>query len=323
MVKAGNPPPEVHFRSARNKSFFWEGRPFEYSLDVSDAEDERIDPARARVLFGYDPSPSTLRQDPQEYGNVPKAVPLGYSLIERSDCKACHVIQGKSVGPSYTEVSRRYKGQPAALPALVRKVISGGAGNWGENLMSAHPQLAPQDVEEMVKYMLSLTEEQREMETLAPEGSVAFTRHKADEPRGVYTLSGSYTDTGANGIQPIKSSEVLKFRKARVPTVYMDRYAHFERFGNSLTNADHKAFYMLENVDLTGIRGFLFEYASEKLAGHIEVRLDSQAGPVILKTSYSPNRRLGPGRSAGGPAGKSAARQARHLFHYGEARCAQ
>jgi len=37
---------------------------------------------------------------------------------------------------------------------------------------------------------------------------------------------------------------------------------------------------------MTGIRKFVFEYAAEKRDGEIEVRIDSQAGPVISTTPY-------------------------------------
>lgn len=288
LVQVGNAPPVVSLESPQNKSFFWEGVPFVYSLEVHEEEDGNIPEESIKVTLGYDPSPSTLSQEDRSYGDPAKAVPLGYSLIERSDCKACHLVEGTSVGPSYTEVSKRYKGQANALAILKSKIIQGGGGNWGESVMSAHPQLAPQDVEEMVKYILSLTEAREEAEQLPVSGTFDFTRHKEEEPRGVYTLTASYTDQGAHGIQPLTGRDVLKFRNARVPTVFMDAYAPFERFGNYVTNARHKAYYMLKNVDLTGIRGFLYEYAAGEVPGHIAVRIDSRAGPVIAKTPYNP-----------------------------------
>ena len=288
LIKVGNAPPEVHLLFAHNKSFYWEGIPFEYALQVKDEEDGGMDKANAGVRFGYDPSPASLSQSAGSEASVAKAVPFGYSLIDRSDCKACHLQEGKSVGPSYTEVAQRYKGQADALATLRTKIIEGGGGNWGQSVMSAHPQLAVQDLEEMVKYILSLSEDQEEMTKQELEGRLIFNRHREDERRGVYTLMGSYRDRGAGGIAPLSRHEILKFRNARVPTVFMDRYEHFERFGNYLTNASHKAYYMLENIDLSTIKGFLFEYASETEAGHIEVRMDSRAGPVLMKVAYTP-----------------------------------
>jgi cytochrome c len=285
-ISVGNSPPRVDLVSEQNKSFFWEGTPFRYSLRVTDLEDTTIDTSRAAVEYVYDPAPATFSQEPGSGEAAARAVPYGYALIERNDCKACHVVEGKSVGPSYKQVALRYKGQEGALAQLTGKVIGGGGGNWGESLMSAHPQIAPADVEEMVKYILSLSDKQEGSTKLDLSGTLFFDRHKKDEERGVYTVAGSYTDSGANGIAPITGHDVLHFRKARVPTVFMDKYVGFERFGNSLTNAGHKAFYMLKNTDLSGITGFRYEYAAGEQPGAIEVRLDSQAGPVVLKTPY-------------------------------------
>ena len=42
----------------------------------------------------------------------------------------------------------------------------------------------------------------------------------------------------------------------------------------------------MKNIDLTGIKGFTYEYAADKKDGFIEVRLDSYAGPVVSKTNF-------------------------------------
>ena len=67
----------------------------------------------------------------------------GRRLIELSDCKACHSIDQKSIGPAYTAVAERYSKErrAAMVNQLAKKVIAGGSGNWGEQAMSAHPQL--------------------------------------------------------------------------------------------------------------------------------------------------------------------------------------
>ena len=69
-------------------------------------------------------------------------------------------------------------------------------------------------------------------------------------------------------------------------TVYADAHVGFQRFGNSLSGGSHKSFILLKNIDLTGIRKFTYEYASKDKEGAIEVRIDSQAGPVISQAYY-------------------------------------
>lgn len=80
----------------------------------------------------------------------------GLLLIEKSDCTACHANNNKSVGPSFYEIALKYKNHSEIVDDLVDKVINGGSGVWGENPMSAHPQLANKDVEIMVEYILNL-----------------------------------------------------------------------------------------------------------------------------------------------------------------------
>lgn len=78
----------------------------------------------------------------------------GKALIASSDCLACHNEHNKLVGPSYADVAKKYK--EADIPHLVKKIIDGGAGAWGEIPMSPHPTLAPDDAEAMVKYILTV-----------------------------------------------------------------------------------------------------------------------------------------------------------------------
>jgi cytochrome c len=170
---------------------------------------------------------------------------------------------------------------------LAKKIIAGGGGNWGtEHVMAAHPQIAIQDANEIVTYILSLADAKK-TRSLAMQGTVALNEHKEDEPRGIYTLTASYTDHGANSIEPLTGSESITLRNAKVKTVFADEYTGFRRFGNNLSGGDHKAFIMLRNIDLNGIRKFTYEYASKNRDGEIEVRIDSQAGPVISSVKYS------------------------------------
>src|SRR5437879_8544332 len=60
-------------------------------------------------------------------------------LLKASDCSSCHSIDRKVVGPSYTEIARRYTPQAGAAENLVRSIRQGGSGNWGALRMPAHP----------------------------------------------------------------------------------------------------------------------------------------------------------------------------------------
>lgn len=77
-------------------------------------------------------------------------------LIGKSGCTTCHKINEKLTGPAYTDVAKKYANTPANVDTLVNKVIKGGSGNWGDVPMTAHTDLPREDIETMVKYILTL-----------------------------------------------------------------------------------------------------------------------------------------------------------------------
>lgn len=80
----------------------------------------------------------------------------GKQLVSKSDCLTCHKVDVKIVGPAYNDVAKKYPATEANYDILTKKVIAGGAGNWGQVPMSPHPALASADVKKMVEYILSL-----------------------------------------------------------------------------------------------------------------------------------------------------------------------
>ncbi|PRY16408.1 cytochrome c [Pontibacter ummariensis] len=289
-VSVGNAMPQVTINTAGNKSFFWENKPLPYSVVVSDKEDSKIDPKNLKVYFSYNPQQGNRTTEPamgHQAITDAGSFSLGESLIASSDCKACHTLDKVSVGPSYTSVAQRYKGKKDAVATLAKKIIDGGGGNWGETyVMSAHPQISNEDAQEMVKYILSLGDQKKEKTTLPAQGTVSFNEHKKGEPAGRYTLAATYTDKGGEVVGPLTNSDVITLRNAKVQTAFADAHVGFPRWGNSLSGGDHKSYILLKDIDLTGIKQFTYEYSSLDKDGEIEVRIDSQGGPVISRTPY-------------------------------------
>ena len=77
-------------------------------------------------------------------------------LLKKNACLACHTVDKKLVGPSYKEVSGKYKGQKEAVAMLADKVKKGGQGVWGPIPMPPNPNVSDADAQAMVKYILSL-----------------------------------------------------------------------------------------------------------------------------------------------------------------------
>ncbi|MEP6713655.1 MAG: c-type cytochrome [Ferruginibacter sp.] len=82
----------------------------------------------------------------------------GLDLVAKSDCFSCHKLNEASIGPAYGEIAKKYENNPANVTLLATKVIAGGQGVWGQVPMAAHPAIAKEDAEKMVKYILLLKE---------------------------------------------------------------------------------------------------------------------------------------------------------------------
>lgn len=86
----------------------------------------------------------------------PSGLPEGARLIAKNDCKTCHNKNVKTIGPAYVSVANKYKTTEDNIKMLVSKVVNGGSGVWGNQIMNAHPDLLESDIRTMIEYILSL-----------------------------------------------------------------------------------------------------------------------------------------------------------------------
>ncbi|PWU03852.1 MAG: cytochrome C [Terriglobia bacterium] len=70
-------------------------------------------------------------------------------LIRASDCSSCHAVDRQVVGPAYTAIAMRYRGQDNALETLAAKIRDGGSG------MTAHADLTEPQRREIAAWILS------------------------------------------------------------------------------------------------------------------------------------------------------------------------
>lgn len=80
----------------------------------------------------------------------------GKVLMLSLDCKTCHKISEKSVGPAFTEVAKKYPNNKASMDHLMTKVREGGNGVWGDVSMPAHPALKTTEAKQIISWILSL-----------------------------------------------------------------------------------------------------------------------------------------------------------------------
>jgi cytochrome c len=76
------------------------------------------------------------------------------SLAQSKNCLACHAVDTKLVGPSYKDVAAKYKNDKTAEDKLVKKVIAGGSGVWGQMPMPANP-VTEAEARVLVQWVLS------------------------------------------------------------------------------------------------------------------------------------------------------------------------
>jgi len=84
------------------------------------------------------------------------AILEGSKLVQPSGCLACHKENEKVLGPAFKSVAQKYKNDPATIKKLVEKVYNGGSGVWGDYAMAAQSHLKKDQIEKMVRWVLSL-----------------------------------------------------------------------------------------------------------------------------------------------------------------------
>lgn len=87
----------------------------------------------------------------------------GLTMIGALDCTTCHRINEKNIGPAYVDVAKKYEATPENIDSLCLKVIKGvpvEQAKWGNMPMTPHPALSMDSARTMVKYILSLRNQQ-------------------------------------------------------------------------------------------------------------------------------------------------------------------
>ncbi|GHB76258.1 ThuA domain-containing protein [Persicitalea jodogahamensis] len=288
LVKAGNDVPNVEIAVKGNKSFYFDKKPVAYDVTVKDKEDgtlaKGVDQNDVLVTIDYMEGfdKTMLAQGHQ----VNTGFATGKRLIELSDCKACHSIDKKSVGPAYIDVAKKYQKDRNAVKQLSEKVIKGGGGVWGEQAMAAHPQLKAEEAQDMVKYILSLADEKKQVkrEPLAS----TFTPEAKDKA-GSYVLTASYTDKGNGTIGPLSTTKSVALRPAKMKANLLDSGKDYMKYklptGSEVVVATaNNSNMVFKDIDLTGIsklKASVFTTEGMTSGGTIEVHLDSPNGPSI------------------------------------------
>ncbi|MCA6079163.1 ThuA domain-containing protein [Fulvivirga sedimenti] len=262
IVKSGNELPEVDIAIAGNRSFYWPGKEISYNVLVTDAEDGNLKDGSidaGTVLFNFDYLEQGFDLTEIARGHqVPSPSALGQQLIDAQDCKGCHKVNEKSIGPSYSSIAVRYSGRDDAMDYLSEKIIAGGGGVWGEQAMSAHPDLSREDARRIVSYIMSLdSEATHKADRLPLSGILQTNRHKEGNYNAMYVLTASYTDSGSE-FGRLTGTEQIVLRSPRIRATEAKELVKAEIMNRDnrevVGNLSHGSRLSFSEIDFTGIR---------------------------------------------------------------------
>jgi cytochrome c len=124
--------------------------------------------------------------------------PPGLGTIRRSNCLSCHAFDARLIGPSFSDIRKRYPYSPAAVETLSRHIQDGTSGAWGPSKMPRHPELTRVEAEACVTWILKSAADPQTHYYAGTEGSfrVEVPEQPQSKDKGVLMLIASYTDHG-------------------------------------------------------------------------------------------------------------------------------
>ena len=273
-VYAGNEAPTVNITLKGNKSFYFPGTPVAYRVGIVD----RDDTARHKDLNDLYVSAEYVEGSdkaaiPQGHQTL-NAAAVGKNLMLSLDCKTCHKVDEKSIGPAFQDVALRYKKDPNMMSYLIQKVIKGGSGKWGEVVMPAHPALKEEDLRLIIGWIQTLSGGNKVIKSLPAAGSVNATLNKPEIDKGVLTISASYTDKGGKDAKPLTGSYSLSLRNSKIT---------FDR------KTGRQVLLSTDSVDLSAIKGVSLMVSPAKGpvgACVFELHLDAPDGMEVASFSF-------------------------------------
>lgn len=297
QIKAGNEPPvvKVHITSG-NSSFFFPGSPVKYDVAVSDKEDgslenKRITASQVSVSADYLSEGYNLTVIAQKQMSVDAFARYAgaMNLINKSDCKSCHAVKEKVLGPSFLAVAQKYKGDQAAPSKLAKKILSGGAGVWGDAFMPAHPTMAESDVKAITNYILSLSNPPVRAKTLPVRGTYTPKVPHGENKEGSFILRAAYTDKGAKASAVQSAEDILVLYSPAVPVSKASQLTDV-MYNRDSTVAITKATgstLKFSKIDLTNIRQVEIAWLSGRNAatgeGTVTIYSGSPQGKLLGK----------------------------------------
>jgi len=196
-VQQENHPPLVKIIAPKNNSPFDWNTQMTYTISVSDKEDgeskyEEINPKEVLLKVKYAGDGSKITAELNKNDDNPP----GLAAIRMSNCFNCHNFDSKLIGPSFSEISKRYPATPSNIGLVVKRTKEGSKGVWGKVGMPAHPELTKEEIQSMVEWILKNATNPNVNYYIGTEGTFRIKQPAGSAQKAAYVLTASYTDHG-------------------------------------------------------------------------------------------------------------------------------
>ncbi len=293
-VYAGNETPVVSIALEGNKSFYFPGKPVKYAVNIADKDDTAQNKDLNNLIVSADYIEGSDRAASPQGHQILSAAIMGRNLMMSLDCKNCHQVDSKSIGPSFTDVARKYVKDPNAITYLSEKIIKGGGGVWGEVAMAAHPNLKPEDSRQIVAWILSLGSQEKR-KSLPPVGTVPPTANKPAKDNGLLVITATYTDKGGNNIKPMTGTNTVALRNNKMAFYGANNlkgytFVDFNGMRFMITPAA-QGWFSMDNLDLSGINSAVMAAGWQQppaIGYEFELRLDAPDGKLLGSAKLGP-----------------------------------
>jgi cytochrome c len=191
-----NKPPLVEILKPYNNTAYEWDTPVRYLISVSDKQDgeSKYDEIPVNEVFLEVEYASVAPSREARYQM--KKDPQGLAIIKTSNCLNCHAFNSKLIGPSFFEISQRYKPVKADIDLVGKRIKSGSVGVWGNVKMPSHPELNEDHAKSIARWILEKAGDPKVSYYTGVEGILKIALPASESPTGVLILTASYTDHG-------------------------------------------------------------------------------------------------------------------------------
>lgn len=208
-----NHAPVVKIITPKNNSQFDWNTQLNYSITVSDKEDgeSRYDEINAKEVLlevKYIGDDSKLQK---AFNKSAQPDPPGLTSLRISNCFNCHAFNSKSIGPSFYDISKKYKATSGNIALLVKHTREGSTGIWGKVSMPTHTELTNEETKKIIEWIFRNATNSNTSYYIGTEGSFRIKPTVALRRKATYMLTASYTDHGLKNVaqQHLKGQHVI------------------------------------------------------------------------------------------------------------------